>query len=70
MGNSDDLEHTAALSELIDVCVRGWVRRYVSRRNRQQRNGMNRATREREIVADQGFHPTCSHPKDAAKANY
>jgi len=40
MGYSDDLEHTAALSELIDAWIRGWARRYVSRRHRQRRHGM------------------------------
>jgi hypothetical protein len=45
MGYSDDLEHTAALSQLIDTWVRGWARRYVSRRNRQWRNEQTRAMR-------------------------
>jgi hypothetical protein len=47
MGYFDDLEHTAALSELIDTWVRGWARRYVSRRNLQWRNRQNRAMRVR-----------------------
>ena len=52
MGYSDDLENTAALSEFVDGWVRGWTRRYVSRRNRQRRNGRNRAVRgETGIVA-------------------
>jgi|HubBroStandDraft_6_1064221.scaffolds.fasta_scaffold05150_3 hypothetical protein len=65
MGYSDDLEHTAALSELIDAWVRGWARRYVSRRNRQRRNGQNRAMRVRQKSWLAPMDPTCSHPKDA-----
>jgi hypothetical protein len=48
MGYSDDLEHTAALSELIDAWIRGWARRFVSRRNRQRRNAVNRTKRGRQ----------------------
>jgi hypothetical protein len=69
MGYSDDLEHTAALSELIDTWVRVWTRRYVSRRNRQRRNGRNRATRVRQKAWLASEDPTCLHPKDAANAD-
>jgi hypothetical protein len=48
MGYPDDLEHTAALSALIDAWVRGWARRYASRRNRHRAKGVNRATGGRE----------------------
>jgi hypothetical protein len=53
MAYADDLERTAALSDLIDAWVRGWARRYVSPRNRQRTNGRERATTLRQaILAD------------------
>jgi hypothetical protein len=69
MGYSDELEHTAALSELIDAWVRGWARRYVSRVNRRWRNGRNRPTRMGQKSWLVTKEPTCSPPKDAPKAD-
>ena len=69
MGYSDDLEHTAALSELLDGWVRGWARRYVSRRNRQRKNGVNRAMRGGENSCLALKDLTCSQQEGAAKAD-
>lgn len=67
---SDELEHTAALSELIDAWVRGWARRYVSRRNCQRRSRMDQATKEnRNHGRGEEVNPTCSYPMDAAEAD-
>ena len=48
MGYPDDFEHTAALSELLDVWVRNWARRYVSRRDAKPGNGTNLAMNEKD----------------------
>jgi hypothetical protein len=53
MAYADDLERTAALSELIDAWVRGWARRYVSPWNRRRTNGPEPShDTQTEIVAD------------------